>query len=407
MHELPDILEQEKFENMVRDALTNLFDQAALQIHPLAAYLERSAPARSRGEGLRKTLEAAIERLRPADDPPRPGALEWRPYLILRWRYMDGARLQDIQERLALSERQLRREHSRALQAVAALLWDQLTPTHSTQPAARAIQKEEETTPANAFPVSYTLLDIRDLIQSVVGTLQNRLQNEALTLVCQAGEDLPPVLSDRIILRQILIRLTSYALDTSAGDQVTITCEVQAGKIQVVLEYQEEDVPVLHTLQDRTISGVRYWTERIKAELERIADAHKPGSVRLVIRLPHAIQPVLLVVDDQETAHRMYRRYLSKSSVRIVSLQDGGRVVETARTLQPNAIALDVMIPTVDGWEVLQALRANPDTQHIPVLICSVWEEPELAFSLGATEFLKKPISQKDFLAALGRLGLM
>lgn len=141
MHELPDILEQEKFENMVRDALTNLFDQAALQIHPLAAYLERSAPARSRGEGLRKTLEAAIERLRPADDPPRPGALEWRPYLILRWRYMDGARLQDIQERLALSERQLRREHSRALQAVAALLWDQLTPTHSTQPAARAISE--------------------------------------------------------------------------------------------------------------------------------------------------------------------------------------------------------------------------------------------------------------------------
>jgi CheY-like chemotaxis protein len=78
-----------------------------------------------------------------------------------------------------------------------------------------------------------------------------------------------------------------------------------------------------------------------------------------------------------------------------------------ARSLQPQAIALDAMMPDVDGWEILQALQADPATRHIPVLVCSVWEEPQLAFSLGAAGFLKKPITQRELLAALQRLGLV
>jgi Amt family ammonium transporter len=64
-------------------------------------------------------------------------------------------------------------------------------------------------------------------------------------------------------------------------------------------------------------------------------------------------------------------------------------------------------MPTMDGWEILQALQANPETRDIPVIVCSVWDEPELAYSLGATYFLKKPISQRDLWAALARLGLL
>jgi len=62
------------------------------------------------------------------------------------------------------------------------------------------------------------------------------------------------------------------------------------------------------------------------------------------------------------------------------------------------AVILDVMMPGLDGWEVLQTLRKTPRTSRIPVVVCSVFNDPQLALSLGATVFLPKPVSQGDIL---------
>jgi CheY-like chemotaxis protein len=70
-------------------------------------------------------------------------------------------------------------------------------------------------------------------------------------------------------------------------------------------------------------------------------------------------------------------------------------------------LILDVMMPHTDGWEVLQTLQLDPHMKHVPVIICSAWGEPELARSLGAVAFLKKPIIQKDLLDLLVHLGLV
>jgi CheY-like chemotaxis protein len=115
---------------------------------------------------------------------------------------------------------------------------------------------------------------------------------------------------------------------------------------------------------------------------------------------------VALVVDDQETALRMFHRYLSQTNLKVIGVKEPNQVLPLARQLQPQVITLDVMMPTMDGWEILQTLQTDPETQHIPVIVCSVWDEPELAFSLGAIDFLRKPITRKDLLAALERLKL-
>jgi len=133
----------------------------------------------------------------------------------------------------------------------------------------------------------------------------------------------------------------------------------------------------------------------------------QPGVGELTLSLPSADESLLLVVDDQETALRMFQRYLSHTNLRLMGVRDGCEVLPLARRLQPQAITLDVMMPNMDGWEVLQSLQADPATCHIPVIVCSVWEEPELASSLGAADFLGKPIKQKDLLAALARLDLL
>ena len=80
--------------------------------------------------------------------------------------------------------------------------------------------------------------------------------------------------------------------------------------------------------------------------------------------------------------------------------------MSAARRHHPVLILLDVMMPQVDGWEILQSMKLDEDLKHIPVIVCSAWEEPEMARSLGALRLLKKPITQKDLLDALTLAGL-
>jgi CheY-like chemotaxis protein len=78
--------------------------------------------------------------------------------------------------------------------------------------------------------------------------------------------------------------------------------------------------------------------------------------------------------------------------------------LQLAGEKHPDAITLDVMMPNVDGWQVLRGLANAPATANIPVIICSVLKEPELAFSLGARAYLKKPVDRLELVATLARL---
>lgn len=399
-----EVLDTGEFERLVRDALANLFDQAALATHPLAALIGRqSGTPQFRADQLRQALLEAIERLRPAGEKePRPCSQEWRPYLVLHGRYVDGSSLQHLQSALSLSGRQLRREHSRAVQAAATLLWDSLFPgkaTAETEPV-------DETGLADNFPISPTPLDIMDLVHGVVATLQRRAESEGARLEVVPLEYTPRVLADRVILRQVLFSLLSYVLDLREDGPVSIAVEGWGTRVVLRIQFCLED-PALLTAEeeDGALDRACYWCDRIDACLSRSMD--QPGVGELSLSLPGADESLLLVVDDQETALRMFERYLSHTDLRLVGVRDGNEVLSLARRLQPQAITLDVMMPNMDGWEVLQGLQADPATRHIPVIVCSVWEEPELASSLGAADFLGKPIKQKDLLAALTRLHLL
>jgi CheY-like chemotaxis protein len=232
------------------------------------------------------------------------------------------------------------------------------------------------------------------------------MQSEGAELRLALPERLPHILADRVVLRQILFSLLDHALDMRSDDAITIGAEAQPGQVALWMRFQmDEPLPPAADEEGLSLEAARYWAQRLDATLQQTLDK-EAGFAQLVLALPRADQPVVLVVDDQEPAVRMFQRYLSHTSLRVVGVQEGARVLPLARQLRPQAITLDIMMPTIDGWEILQALQADPETRHIPVVICSVWDEPELASSLGAADFLKKPITQKDLLDALARLGL-
>jgi PAS domain S-box-containing protein len=110
----------------------------------------------------------------------------------------------------------------------------------------------------------------------------------------------------------------------------------------------------------------------------------------------------VLVVDDNPNARDLLDRTLRKEGYRTALASSGVEALEMARKLQPAAITLDVMLPGMDGWAVLGQLKADPVTCDIPVIMVTVLEDRNLAYSLGASDYLTKPID-RDRLAAVLR----
>lgn len=115
----------------------------------------------------------------------------------------------------------------------------------------------------------------------------------------------------------------------------------------------------------------------------------------------HERAPAALIVEDDMTCVYLWQRYMKKSGFRAISTQEGREALDLARREKPNLVVLDVMLPDIDGWEVLQALKADPATCNIPVLICSALHEERLSVAKGADGYLQKPILYEDFLEAL------
>jgi signal transduction histidine kinase/CheY-like chemotaxis protein len=121
-----------------------------------------------------------------------------------------------------------------------------------------------------------------------------------------------------------------------------------------------------------------------------------------VVPVPDAERTVL-VVDDDPNALDLIGRTLQGAGVRVVTASDGREAVRMARSLLPVAITLDVMMPGMDGWEVLRELKAEPATRDIPVIMVTMTDDRSLGYALGATEFLTKPVERAQLVELLDR----
>ena len=100
----------------------------------------------------------------------------------------------------------------------------------------------------------------------------------------------------------------------------------------------------------------------------------------------------------------LFSRYLAGSSYRLIAVDPLHEPLERIAQIAPDAILLDVMMSQVGGWDILQRLKADPGLSQIPVIVCSVLDEPELAASLGAAASLRKPVRRAQLLECLGRV---
>lgn len=107
----------------------------------------------------------------------------------------------------------------------------------------------------------------------------------------------------------------------------------------------------------------------------------------------------VLVIDDDASTREIISRFLSKNGFRTVSAANGESGLKLAKQIHPTAITLDVMMPGVDGWTVLAELKADPDLADIPVIVVTILDEKDIGYSLGAADYMTKPIDRERLLA--------
>ena len=114
--------------------------------------------------------------------------------------------------------------------------------------------------------------------------------------------------------------------------------------------------------------------------------------------------PLVMVVDDDPASRQLLCMALNKEGWRVVEASGGEAAIDMARALRPAAITLDIMMPRMDGWSVLTALKSDPELSDIPVVVVTCTSDRGLALSLGASDFMTKPVDRSRLGLVLNKL---
>ena len=392
----------DSFRAQVRDALLHLYDQAYLECHPLAEQLidPSSGSAATRAQVLRRILKNTIEELRPQIGDPVANP-EWRGYLALNYRYVRGMAPLEVQDELGISRRQLQREERKAIDAIAAILWKQ-----RHQDLGASAERPENSLDnidlvrreLEHWEVNRQLCTARGLVEHIEWLLRPVASEHGVSLAVDVPSDLPQVFVDPTLTTQALLKVCRLVIERSVGGDICLAAE--AAQATLALTLSGTGAPIDEGDDEWTIARLLMDQQGGDAVLTRGEDDRSTVS----IRLPLAAVQRVMVIDDVEAVHRLFERYLSPLNYEVFGVADGRGALDAAARIRPDIIVLDVMIPEIDGWHILRALKERELTARIPVVICSVLDEPDIALGSGASAFIKKPVRREELLAVLERV---
>ncbi|TAL18413.1 response regulator [bacterium] len=133
-------------------------------------------------------------------------------------------------------------------------------------------------------------------------------------------------------------------------------------------------------------------------------EAEKPVQAVAKSSGPSADVKTVLVIDDEESERRSLKSYLESAGYRVVTASSGRKAIEAARREKPSAISLDVIMPDMDGWEVISRLKASPETAAIPVMVVSVSDDRDTGEALGVSGYALKPVDKAYYVSEISRL---
>jgi len=279
--------------------------------------------------------------------------------------------------------------------------------------------------------------EISAMIQGVVETITPLIEKNHNTLAVECPADLGAMRSDLTKTRQALFNLLSNASKFTEGGTIALKVSREPGVDSDWVDFRIIDTGIGMTgdqlarlfqpfTQADASTTRKYGGTGLGLTITRrfcqmlggdvtVESQPAQGSI-FTIRLPaeavdiRAEEPrltghlpsepeatagsLVLVIDDDSTVCDLIRRTLEKDGYRVAWANSGQEGLEMARRLRPSAITLDVMMPVMDGWAVLAALKSDPELATIPVIMVTMIDEKRFGYSLGASDYLTKPIDR-------------
>jgi CheY-like chemotaxis protein len=311
--------------------------------------------------------------------------------------------VQETARELGLSERQAYRDLRQADAAIAALLWGNRSirpPVHPTSESGTNALSSVEAEMDRLPPIAQSV-DLSALLMRVLRAVERLAAQRGVTLLSAIPAEPVAVSADPVLAQQIFTRLLSQAIQQALPGELHVRVVAQEDGPVITFLYRSETGQSKATLRTPIVAQL---AERLGWQIEQTENAAGQSVVTVNTR---PCGPSVLVIDDNQGLVELLRRYLAGLTCQVWTATSSGAGLELADELIPDAIILDVMMPEMDGWELLQRLRAHPSTAAIPVIICSVFNDPELAFSLGASTILTKPVKQSDLVDALRQVKVL
>ncbi len=285
--------------------------------------------------------------------------------------------------------------------------------------------------------------DVAEMAGTVATTVQALVEKRGNTLTLDLAPDLGAMHSDVTKVRQILLNLLSNAAKFTEGGNITLSAERRSGRggkdwlaFRVsdsgIGMTEEQLAKLFQRFQQADASTTRRFggtglglsiTKAFSAMLGGEVDVEStPGQgSAFTVRLPSTIaEPdaaegeaqaehddasgdLVLVIDDDPAQRDLMTRFLEREGFSARTAPDGPTGIELARALRPRAILLDVMMPGMDGWSVLSALKAIPELVQIPVVMVTFVSQRGLANFLGAADYVLKPVEWERFRQVMDR----
>ena len=196
-------------------------------------------------------------------------------------------------------------------------------------------------------------------------------------------------------LRQVLWMIVRQAIEQHGTGELSIQCGKAGDKAFIEISFSPS-----FSYDEGRIQTIVEILEAVNGALSITQNA---ASLTFRIELLNVDRTVLVVDDNPDIVH-LYQRYLVGTPYHLVHLAKGQEVFDGIGDIRPDIIVLDIMLPDVDGWDLLTRLSEHPETRGIPVIVCSVVSDPDLTRALGARASLSKPVQRQEFIRSLDQV---
>jgi signal transduction histidine kinase/ActR/RegA family two-component response regulator len=291
---------------------------------------------------------------------------------------------------------------------------------------------------AGRMELDPSTFSVRGALDYSLAMVRERAASHAITLDLDVDPAIGDIETDELRFKQVVLNLLSNAVKFSGdGGRVSVRAVIEGGQLCVTVtdngigvapedrerifesfqqagraRGQNEGTGLGLTLCRRIVElfGGRMWLDSELGSGSTFGFSVPVGATAVSatqVFEDTGAGPLVVVVEDDRRSLELISLYLDGAGVQTVAARDGAEGLAAVRRHHPAAVVLDIRLPGMDGWRVLEALKADPTTAAAPVVVVTMLDERPQALALGAAEYLVKPVGRDDVLGALSRVGAL